>query len=282
LHRLGLNEEKLLACVIRCYGKCHTREARLSRIELLLQTKGLDPNETGVQWKFHNGLDKFLVNRDHYAHFFNECRMKNHMPPVWTDSVGDFFVPSKCQEHGLNSHSEQDFVNVGFLLPEGKNYFCSMATGEPQESLSGPSPYHLPHPGPSPYSLPPCYHQFYPPYSGPSPFDPPLYNPPVSLSDNKTFSLEQIVENDISLPNYPLPHNPPHPGPPPCNIQTVSVDDNEMMNHFEGEEDDIFITCGVPKCPPVPCMPLTETEIGSVFECFPGLENYLSSEFTEQ
>jgi len=118
LHCLGLNEEKLLDCVIRCNGKRHTREAKLSRIELLLQTKGLNPTETGVQWIFHNGLDKFLVNRDHYAHFLNECRMKNHMPPVWTDSVGDFFVPSKCQEHGLNSHSEQDFVNIGFLIPE--------------------------------------------------------------------------------------------------------------------------------------------------------------------
>jgi len=241
LHRLGLNEEKLLDCVIRYYGKRHTREAQLSRIELLLQTKGLDPNETGVQWKFHNGLDQFLVNRDHYAHFLNEIRMKKEMPPIWQDSVGDFFKHSKCQARGLNSHSEQDFVNAGFLIPEGINYFCSIATGEEKESLSGLSPY--PQPGPSPYVS--------------------HHNPQASLSDIKTFSLEQIVENAFSLPNYPLPHHPPHPVPLPYHLQTVSVDNDETF-HFEGEEHDNITHDGIPNYPPVPCVPLTE--IGSVYE----------------
>jgi len=75
--------------------------------------------------------------------------MKKEMPPIWQDSVGDFFKHYKCQAHGLNLHSEQDFVNAGFLIPEGITYFCLIATGEVKESLSGLSPY--PQPGPSPY-----------------------------------------------------------------------------------------------------------------------------------
>jgi len=110
LHSLGLTDKKVLECVINCKGERKTRNVQ-RRMALLLQTKGLKPEVTGVQWKFYPDVYKLLINRDQYAFYVNACRMEKSMPPILKASVGDFFVPSKCHKHGLNSHAQQ----VGLL-----------------------------------------------------------------------------------------------------------------------------------------------------------------------
>jgi len=202
----GVDERKLLDCVIKCCGKPKTRDARL-RMDRLWQTQGLKPEDSGVDWKFHDGLLKFLVNRDQYALYSNECRMQEDNPPIWKDSACDFLVPSKCQKHGITSHSQQDFVNADFPIPEGSNYYCSIATGE------APSPYpHLPTPSPLPGPFPLGEH--FPPLGPPSPLGTP-YHPLIPddhlclVGDNQLLGLEQLGKEDTQK----NPINPPVPLP---------------------------------------------------------------------